>query len=214
MTQATAARERARITTFLSQNRDPQDDSPRYTGGPMWTLPKKQVQALYSVVGTYDRMLKLRPEMVPWPPETPGKPCVPPPDHVLYSWTREIDAGETDPDPKLVKIMDERIMRRFKGQMRDGMETASQALQHLGQKVINNELDPRHQSQILSLGQAVNYGMGAYAQLHKALTDTSQPTIQIGRLTLNAGAPPPKRVKTKVAKQLAAPIDAEFREVE
>lgn len=216
--QATAYWERIRQNDHLREQGTPS----RYIGGNMWNLPKRQFQALYKVLGSYEEALELRPVMIPWPPKADGTRYNAndnqPPDHVIYSWARAIDAGEDEVDPKLFKLMEDRIMRMFAAQVRKGIVQSSKALQHLGKKVIEGTLDPKTQSQILSLGQAVNYGVGNYAQFHKSVTAPSQTINFNGRMTLNAGPPPSKRPKVK-ARALPAGepatemVEAEFREV-
>lgn len=211
MTQATAARERKRRTEFLHAQGTPS----AYTGGMMWSLPKRQFQALYKAVGSYEEALELRPTMIPWPPQSngegwPEESC--PPPHIIYSWARAVDAGEEEVDPKLFKLMEDRIMRMFTAQVRKGIVQSSRALQHLGKKVIDGTLDPKTQSQILSLGQAVNYGVGNYATFHKAVTAPRQEdgTLPLGGLTINIGQrPPPKKLRAREPLM----IEGEFKEV-
>jgi hypothetical protein len=209
MTQATAKREAARRHVALRAAGLPST----FHGGVMWSLPKRQFQALYACVGSYEEALALRPEMLPWPPDRDGVEFPTPPDHVIYSWARAIDAGEDQVDPKLEKIMEMRLHRRFKAEMRKGMVVSSKALQHLAGKVIDGTIDPKQQSQILSLGQAVNYGMGNYAQFHKAL-EGNQPgggLTQIGRLVINAPGQQQRqrqqqKVKSKVIEATATEV--------
>lgn len=212
MTQATAARERRRRNDHLRGQGMPTV----YTGGTMWSLPKRQFQALYKAIGSYEEALELRPVMIPWPPMSDGREWTEedgaPPPHVIYSWARELDAGEIEVDPKLFKIMEDRLMRMFSAQVRKGIVQSSKALQHLGKKVIDGTLDPKTQSQILSLGQAVNYGVGNYATFHKAVTAPRQDdgSLPLGGLTINIGQRPPPR-KLRAREPLL--IEGEFREV-
>lgn len=186
-------------------------------GGGNWTLPKRQFQALYFVVGTMQEAIELQPELVPWPIDSVSLKPIQPSMLLIYKWCREIDAGETEIDDKQFKIMDARIMRRFKSQVRRGIVSSSKALQTVSDKITNGEeVSKIEQLSLIPLSNNTNYGVSSYAQLHKATESAPSQNIQIGRLTLNAGAPPPskRKLNKKVKKLMAAPaIDAEYREV-
>lgn len=184
-----------------------------YVGGTRWQIPRKQFQALYVAVGSFDEAVSLQPELAPWPPSLTDTP----PPHTLYSWASRIDDLREEVDPKILSNMEKKIEAHFRADFRKTIAEASLTVRDLAKMARRGELDAKKQVQLLYAANAANYGMGNYGQYIKNTAPQGPAPVNIngGRFTINAGQQPPsRRIKAKKAKMIVAPIlEGEFREV-
>ena len=191
---------------------------PQYVAGQVWRLPSQQFQALYKKVGTYDEARRLADIMISLPE---GKPS--PEDYVWRRWAFEYDAGDSDVPPKVERVIAEKLTAMRMAGLWRTLQTTSAALETVAKKSADGNLPQATQSQLLSLGNAFNYGMGSLAAMEKQMHGQQNASLNItGHLRLDAGAPPSTRVKKSLrpvgAKVLTAGAEAqlvegEFREV-
>ena len=189
-----------------------------YNPGAQWTLPRQQFLALYKRVGTWDEAVRLAPRLVTVPCHDDGTPYPMPPERYLRQWIDKYDCGEEDIPPKVERIMGERLTAmRMSGLWRT-LQTAGDSLEVVAKKSADGQLEQKVQSQLLSLGNAFNYGMASLASMEKQVNGSGQPQINItGKLSLNAGPAPKKKRRVSVMRVLKAGapavVEGEYREV-
>lgn len=180
----------------------------RYNGGPSGKIIRDQYLALLDAIGTKpaaDRLIKtmvIKPPNAPWPGEKN-----------FMSWAHDWQTGEMEADPKLVRLMKQRLMAHEEWENRRVIKAMRDALVKTAEKSADGTLAPASQVQIKYLAD----GIGLNTQATAAAFGTPKPTqaqMNVGKLVINAGErPPPRILKPPKTPKVEEIIEAEVREL-
>lgn len=130
-----------------------------------------------------------------------------PPPHILERWRKDqLESGEES---------DERLVRRFRQQIRAyyefmawrSVEQMAKTSKKLSQRAEEGELEAAKQVQLQYSGMNLAYTLKEVA----AAFGTPKPTpTQIGRMTINMGEPPRRKLRAKTPPSI---INAQVREI-
>lgn len=192
--------------------------TPRFTlvedhgwlGGYAGKVGKAQYVALLEAVGSWRIARKKMAAVIIWRLPANFKEEEPP-ESILRSWELDWQEGKVTVDDADVRKMRQRLMAIEEWSTREAIDAARQAATALNLKAAAGTLDAKKQVQLQYAGMNVAYMTKETAIAYGSPKPTA---LQVGRLTINAGERPPRKLKAPTQKQLVTDyIDAEVREI-
>lgn len=169
----------------------------QYVGGMHTKKERPFFQALYDEVG-YDAAVQLMPEIVKL---VRGMP----PAHILQEWCYEVDFGKAEIPDAVKTTIGRRLNRLVRSRHRMATLSALDALKKLCEK-FGDTPDFKLGTSINYLFSGANTAMLAGGYGGKP----QQQDIRVGNLIIDAGAPPPRRVRAPRMQQI---VEAQFKEL-
>ena len=208
--------DRKRVGTARKLVADPADTT--WIGGLPYLRAKHQFQVIYMESANLDDAIEIGKDMILW------NDYRRPERHIYHRWAEEVDDGRAEIPDRLERQTKKRLtmltksvtLRTIREQAALSKEYAASAREFLA-KVKAGEFDEDQYKAIKDLSSILmhaNNGVGFLQRevLNNGGVKIGQPqgTTQIGNLTINAGPPPPKRLKTQPP---AVIIEAEVKEL-
>lgn len=177
-------------------------------GGGNAVREQERFTALYDEVGL-EAAIAMSDDIVLW---KQGRPD----DNRLREWARMFDDGIIQPSPKVVanvqkKAANWKKQAHYTDIVRAPGRLAAKIMAKMEDDIANErEFKSNYPVTLSYLFAGANFGM----EKGEHGIGKKQTTITAGTLNINAGPPPPKRLRAPKQHQLAAPIlEGEFREV-
>ena len=186
-------------------------------------LPRQQFQLLYRELG-FEQAKEVSATFIRWPVWDTERESQMAPDYLLHQWAMAEDRGES----KIQKEVETAFNKRWENYAKAialetirGTAQLSRDYTALASKLLREAKDGHIDQDILKLVRETtslllhaNNGTGFIFRELVGQKKEVQQTMQVGRLTINAGPPPKNKITTKRIKEaIPATIDAEFREL-
>lgn len=180
-----------------------------WNGGWLARKGKFHYAALLTATGSPKSARELAPEVIVWLNGFPS-------DKVLKDWEMLWQEGQIEVSENDVRKMRQKLMANEEWRTRQAIRAATNASIALSQRAADNTLPATKQVQLQYAGMTTAYLTKEVAAAYGTPKPTMTAMNQI--IQINAGAPPPKRIKAPKRKELvqaaeAEIIDAEVREI-